>query len=226
MDIMGSISLIPKRIRIILAILFGFMIIAFTHYGANATKADVLFAEMVHTVSDTLVILLLFIAFFVNKQLLKIIGKVSGVLLCLAGAIAFGKAYTTFVYSITTQSYAVERGSVLLFVSIATIVLIAFQMLLIWNEHELLHGHEHAHGHLRTVHQATRTELLADIIQAFAGLFEYLVIVALPSSPLLVRFVDLALTLGVGWWMIKRGATILFKKEEPHIHHKHDNNHH
>ena len=218
---------IPKEIRIGFAIFLGILIISFTHYGANETSADVLFAEMIHTLADTLTITLLFIAFYVKGWLLKALGKISGLLLLLAGFAAFAKAYTTFAYTITTKDYLIERSELLLIVSIIAVVLIFFQIMLVWNEHDILHGHDlhtdktdHSHEHLKNVHGAAKTELLADITQAFAGLIEYLFIIAIPSAPLLVRFVDFALTLGLGAWMIKRGVIILIAKEE-HIHHKH-----
>lgn len=216
MDIRNNINLLSKEFRVGFAIFLGLCIIVLTQYGSNVTKADVLFAEMVHTLADTLVITLLFIAFFVNQKLLKMLGKISGILLCLAGLLAFSKAYTTFVYVVSTQNYTIERGNVLLFVSLITILLIAIQMLLVWNEHAMLHGHIDDHKHIHTVLGAAKTELLADIIQACTGLGEYLVIVALPGAPLLVRFVDLVLTFGVGWWMIKRGTLILTGKDTHH----------
>lgn len=216
MDMRNNVNALSKELRVGSAVFLGLCIILLTQYGSNVTKADVLFAEMVHTLADTLVIGLLFLAFFVNQKLLKMLGKISGTLLCLAGILAFAKVYTTFVYIVSTQNYKIERGNTLLFVSLSTIALIAIQMVLVWNEHAMLHGHIDDHKHLHTVHGAAKTELLADIIQACAGLTEYFVILVLSGAPLFVRFIDLVLTLGVGWWMIQRGGAILLGKDSHH----------
>lgn len=233
----NKLSLLSKETRVMLALPLGVLIILFTHYGSKTTKADVLFAEMIHTVSDTIVIGLLFISLVSSGWILKALGKISGLLLCLAGSVAFLKAYTTLVETIVTQHNHVERKGVLLAVSLSTILLIAIQIVLIWNEHvdeakseedvesqqastqidsDHIHGESSGHTHVRHVHNATRTELLADITQAFAGLCEYLVMLTVPQAPLFVRFVDLALTLGLGWWMIKRGSMILIGKNVHH----------
>ena len=76
-----------------------------------------------------------------------------------------------------------------------------------------MHGHAHNHVHVHDAHHAANTELRADIIQASFGLFESALIVASPNTPLLIRLIDMMLTLWVGIWMIKRGWVILYQKK-------------
>lgn len=221
MNIKGIITLVSRDTRVGIALVFGFIIIFLTLYGGNTTTADILFAEMFHATSNTLVIALLFIAYPVfDIKLQVLLGKVSGTLLCGAGVVAFIKAYTTFVHIIITTDFVLKRGDILLFVSAITIVLTMCQMLLIWNERSIFRGYiEDTDKHLQSVHQAAKTGLLADSIWASFGLIEYLVMFSFPGAPLFVRFVDFALTLGLGWWMMRRGFTILIGKNGHYPHH-------
>jgi hypothetical protein len=206
----------PIKLRVAMGVVLGCCTIYLAHYAAIVTKADVFFAEKFHTISDTIILFIYFLTFFfVAGKLSEFLGKLSGVLLCLAGGFSLHKAYLTFYEVVTTKSHEIEQIDVMFFVSITTIVLIAIQMVLVWDAHDVLHGHKHASL------QAAKDELLADISQASAAFLEYLAIRFIPGTSILFRFIDLAVTIGFGWWMIFRGGKILFKKELNHSHDHH-----
>lgn len=216
MSIKNEILMFPKEIRVGFALFLGFIIIMLTHYGSNETKTDVLFAEMVHTIADTLVILIFFFSIQTNGKHLRVLSKASGVLLILAGLAAFLKTYTTFVLISVGGNPAITRGSVLFFISLIVIFLIAAQMFLVWDDHGILHGEIEDVGHKKNVHHATKTELLADITQAFSGLVVYIATLLLPNSPVTVRYIDFLITILIGGWMGYRGIVILIGKHHHH----------
>jgi hypothetical protein len=105
------------KVRVFLVVILGLTIITLTNYGAKATGADVLYAEMFHTVADTLGAIVLLVALFVRGMLLKLLAKISGALLLLAGFVAWFKSYTTLVYIVSTRVYMIERMDILFWVS-------------------------------------------------------------------------------------------------------------
>ncbi len=224
MALRRRIERLTRELRVLIAIILGCFVFIISYRGALITKADALFAEMFHALADNLAYVALFISFFVNAKSLSWLRILSGLTLCGAGIASFIKTYLTFVYIALGNAHTLQSSLVLLLVSVSAVLLIYLQMIFVGKEHDLLHGHPGANSDMRSIHKAATAELLADLIQACAGIVLYVAILVVPinpEAPLIIRFVDLVLTILIGGWMLYRGIVILLGKEDSHNHHSH-----
>ena len=198
--------------RLSLALVLSGLAVYIATHGAIVTKADVMFADLFHNSADLFFILLLWLSLFIRGRYLQIISKLSGLALLAAGGAATIKAFDTIFEGLKTGKWPpLEAGFTLLWISLAIIVILFVLMLLIGKEHEELHEGSQHH---KNIHTAARTELIADIIQASAGIVEFFILLALPHHPEFVRGVDILLTVLIGFWMMWRGNMVI--KEHSH----------
>jgi Co/Zn/Cd efflux system component len=183
-----------------MAALLGVIVVTITGHANYATKSMVMFAEMLHSIADTVV---------------PWVGRVSGYFLVTAalGALFFGiPRLIELLGGITTP---VQNSFELLLASSLTLAIVWTQLKLTKGVHHLLHSHQHgtstasyffgsAKLSLHKTHEVTKTELYADMIQAACGVVIGLIAFYFESTEG-VRFFDITISIGLGVWMLWRG---------------------
>jgi Co/Zn/Cd efflux system component len=218
---------LSKSIRIILALCVGLGIFWVTHYASDVTHSSTMFAEMFHAGGDIIEIVAYSLALVTTGILGKIIGKTSGLLVIAGGCAPFYKVYLTADSFAHGNTYAVQNVSALFWTSMATIFLLTLQIVLIAKEHEEFSSQHHVHD----AHHSLMAHLWSDLAMVSLGLVLAGIMATFPQMPLITRLFDVIFTSCIGYWMIKRGIAIVFRKNNsmplttnPH-HHSHNEPH-
>lgn len=199
-----------SRFRVGLAIAVGLVLFGIGRYGTNTTASDVLYAEAIHGLADVLGLIVLYKALGNTDNTMSEKGIViwSSIFLFMAGTLALSQGYVTFVETSTHGTQPLHNQGTILWVSVCTVCLVYVQLMLIKREHSLLHGDKHTHS-TQVAKRAVDAELIADMIHACSGVVIWLVSSLFREAPVSARFADLAITIILGAWMIKRGTESL-----------------
>lgn len=213
-----------KKIRI--AVLLGVLVILITGYTSYLTSSTVMLAEMFHSFADTAGLGLLLFALSSatrGQSDLGWLGRASGYLLLCAGifSLSFGLWHLSVLES--GELLPVKKPFQLLIASSITVLVVWLQLKLTGDLHQLLHSHGSARrgasnffgsGVLSSkrfvvhAHSAARTELIADLMQATAGVAMGLIALFIDNT-YSIRYVDIFLSVSIGLWMLIRGGKIL-----------------
>lgn len=208
-----KVNYVPQKARISLAIILGALIVVLSHYGYKRTGADIFLAEMFHATASTLTITFLLVSVYTRGWPLTWITKINGLSLLLASVTVGLKAYTTFGEIALGKTFALKNTEYLLFIGTILALTSLLQMLLVWNERRLLLGEKNTFPDFVTSKQKNSVTV-TDGMQVFACTIEYILITAIPLTPLFGRFIDLMFTLWMTLWLFKRGIYILAPKEK------------
>jgi Co/Zn/Cd efflux system component len=213
------------KIKVAVAILLGITIIMLTGYASNSTKSTVMISEFAHAIADTagLTVLLIALVLHTQKKEYPVVGTIANLLLALAGIVAVGFAVAHLLAIAGGRTFPIKSPYDLIGVSFFTFLAVYTQIRLTTATHHLTHGHTHddeqtaLHDAVVTpskmLHKATDSalkELLADLIQAAAGILIGLVALAFGDDGS-VRYLDSTLSLILGIWMMWRGVTSIKK---------------
>jgi hypothetical protein len=205
---------LPRERRVLLAFMLGCIIIFIAKRGYVATKSDILFAQMLHASVNAFITFLLFIGIYTRGFLLRKLHKISGILFCFIGIVTWIKVYTTLVESISARTYELANERMLLLVSISIVFLSILQMASLWGERKHMLGETKVTSSPYATKRAPRSSYIVDFALLSTPLIEYALLLIFPNAPLFIRFVDMAIALYLGWWILLQGVHVLIPKVE------------